>query len=85
LGKKGYLLQSTAYTESKDNWMSTVGTIAGIITVLAFILFFLATGWLVITGLYIIPAVIVGVIVIIIFKIIFKILGSIFNQIRIRF
>jgi hypothetical protein len=84
VGKRGYLLHSTSYTESKDNWMSTIGTIAAIITVIAFILFFLSTGWLVMTGLYIIPAVIVGAIVIIILKIIFKILGTIFHQIRIR-
>ena len=85
LGKKGYLLNSTFYTEPKDDWIGYVGTTAGILTVVAMMFSFYLTGWLVITGLYIIPAAIVGFIVILVLKVIVKILAKLYHQIRIRF
>jgi hypothetical protein len=83
--KRGYILAKTNYNEVADNWINTVAIIFAILTVLAIFFAFLESGWIVVSGLMLIPAFIVGIIGVIIIKIIIGILKGTFKQIYKRF
>jgi len=84
-GKKGFILKKTNYTNSADAWMKPLTYTIMILVVLGLIIAGLAAGWLVISGLMIIPAIIVAFIAIFALQIVIMILKGIFNMIRKRF
>lgn len=84
-GKHGYLLKKTNTSKLEDLWIMPVAVIVMIAVVLGLIISILSTGWLVISGLMIIPALIVAFIAIFVIQLCLLILKGIFNQIRKRF
>lgn len=81
---KGFILKKTNYNSQKDAWMGPVAIIASIGTIGAIIIAFLMNGWLVVSKLMIIPAIIVAFIAIFAIQIVLVILSGIFSQIRKR-
>ncbi|QCE39931.1 hypothetical protein [Psychroserpens sp. NJDZ02] len=84
-GKKGFILKKTNYTKKGDEWMKPVIVIIMILVVGGLILIGLSAGWLAISGLMLIPAVIVAIVAIVVLQIILMIIKGIFNIIRKRF
>lgn len=84
-GKKGFILKKTNYTNKEDLWIKPVITIIMIIVVVGLILIGLSAGWLVISGLMLIPAVIIAVVSIFVLQIVLMIIKGLFNLIRKHF
>ncbi|WP_064966183.1 hypothetical protein [Tenacibaculum ovolyticum] len=84
-GKKGFILKKTNYTDKADSWVKPVSIITMIIVVGGLILAGLSAGWLVISGLMLIPAVIAAFIVVFVLQIVIMIVKGIFQKIRKRF
>ena len=83
--KKGFILKKTSYTNKGDVWMKPVIAILMIIVVGGLILAGLSAGWLVLSGLMLIPAIIVALVVVFALQLILGIIKGIFNLIRKRF
>ncbi len=62
-GKEGFLLKSANYTSLEDAPFILIGKLIVVAIVMLIILSILTTGWLVISGLFLIPAIIIAVIV----------------------
>lgn len=83
-GKKGFILKKTSYVNKEDKWIQPFSIVIMIVVIGGMILAGLSAGWLVISGLMIIPAVIIAVISIFAIQIAIMILKGIFNMIRKR-
>ncbi len=84
-GKKGFLLKKTNYSNIADKWMSNLAIAIAILVVVGIFLAFLASGWIVISGLMVLAGFVVAFILIFVLQIVLMILRGIFNQIRKRF
>ncbi len=84
-GKKGFLLKKTNYSNIADKWMSNLAITIAILVVVGIFLAFLASGWIVISGLMVLVGFVVAFILIFVLQIALMILRGIFNQIRKRF
>jgi hypothetical protein len=84
-GRRGFLLKKTGTSTREDQWLQPVAIIIMIVTIIAIILGFLANGWLVISTLMIIPAIIVALVVIVAVQISILIIKGIIHQIYKRF
>ncbi|WP_158977436.1 hypothetical protein [Cellulophaga sp. L1A9] len=84
LGKKGYLLKTTNYTNTEDKWVTPFAITVAILAVIGIFIAFLASGWIVISGLMFIVGFGVAFVAIIVMQILILILRGIFNHIRKR-
>lgn len=82
--KKGFLLKKTNHGLVSDKWMTYLSYIIIIICTVVTFLACLATGWLVVGFILIIPGIIIGFIVMFILQLVISILKGIFNEIYVR-
>ena len=82
--KNGYLLNKTNYGLVSDKWMTYLSYVIIILCTLATFLACLATGWLVIGVILIIPGIIVGFLIMFVLQLAILILKGIFNEIYVR-
>ena len=83
--RKGFILKKTNHSSREDLWILPVSIIVMAAVVIGIILTILQSGWLVVSGLMIIPAVIVAVVAIFAIQIVLSILKGVFNLIYKRF
>lgn len=83
-GRKGFLFKKTDRKSLDDAWMQPLAIAIMVIAVLGMIGGFLASGWLVISGLMIFPAIGVALVTIIAVQIAIQIVKGIVHQIRKR-
>ncbi|WP_024480529.1 hypothetical protein [Cellulophaga baltica] len=83
-GKKGYLLKTTNYTNTEDKWVAPFAITVAILTVIGIFMAFLASGWIVVSGLMFIVGIGVAFVLIFVMQILILILRGIFNHIRKR-
>lgn len=62
-GKRGYLLKSSSFTSIEDAPFILIGKIIMAVVVILIIVSILSTGWLVVSGLMLIPAMIIALII----------------------
>ncbi len=82
--KKGYLLKKTNHGLVSDKWMTYLSYVIITICTVATFLACLATGWLVIGFVLIIPGIIIGFLIMLVLQIAISILKGIFNEIYVR-
>lgn len=83
-GKKGFILKKSSYVNKGDKWIQPFSIVIMIVVIGGLILAGLSAGWLVISGLMIIPAIIVALVAVFAIQIAIMILKGIFNMIRKR-
>jgi len=83
-GKKGFLLSKTETTDPFSKGLGYLAIVIVVLTVIALFAAFLASGWLVVSGLMILAGVVVAVILIFVIQLTLMILIGIFKQIRKR-
>jgi len=84
-GRKGFLLKKTSRKSLEDAWLQPLGIAIMVIAIFAMIGAFLSTGWLVVSGLMIFPAVGIALVTIVVVQIAIMIVKGIVQQIRKRF
>lgn len=82
--KTGYILSSVSYNEAKDWWIMPLSILIMIVVTIGIFAGILATGWIVVGPILLIPGFILAVIVIVFLQIFIAIIGAIFKSIRKR-
>lgn len=82
--KTGYILSSVSYNEAKDWWIMPLSILIMILVTIGIFAAILATGWIVVGPILLIPGFILAVIVIVFLQIFIAIISAIFKSIRKR-
>ncbi len=82
--KHGYFLKKSSFGLMKDKWMTYLSYIIIILTTIATFLICLASGWLVIGLILLIPGIIAGFLIMLGLQIVISILRGVFHEIYIR-